>query len=301
MINLSARTILKLAAFLSVIAIGVAPVYGQVAPATGQTAPIKGHVFPVTAQMVSVKGQIAPVGGATLNFFQTYKKVMHLMDLKEISREALADYDKALDLLIAEDINGALDALESAQVTDVMKEESRVLWAPYSLLIGDRGLYSRGTAFLQRLTLEHPKLAHLHTDLAATYGMYAGWLKDHDPQHLLGVSGLSLAEYEVALALGPDSFQANYGHATYLTYVPGREAEWEKEFRKLIAMRPADMHGYPFPAVYQSFVDGLIRSGQEWKARSVLKEALALYPKSQGLQALARKLPPEEQQGTPKE
>lgn len=145
---------------------------------TGQNAPIKGKVFPVTGQVAPVNGQIAPVSAATLNFFQTYKKVMHLMDLKEISREALADYDKALDLLIAGDINGALDALESAQVTDVMKEESRVLWAPYSLLIGDRGLYPRGTAFLQRLTLEHPKLAHLHTDLAATYGMYAGWLKD---------------------------------------------------------------------------------------------------------------------------
>lgn len=298
MISLSARTVLKLTVLISVIAITGAPAKGQVAPVGGQAAgaktPIKGQVFPVTGQGISVSG-------ATLNFFQTYKRVMHLMDLKEISREALADYDKAVDLLVAGDVNGSLDALESAQVTDVLKEESRVLWAPYSLLIGDRGLYPRGTAFLQRLTLEHPKLAHLHTDLAATYGMYAGWLKDHDPQRLLGVSGLSLAEYEVALALGPDAFQANYGHATYLTYVPGREAEWEKEFRKLIAMRPADMHGYPFPAVYQSFVDGLIRSGQEWKARSVLKEALALYPKSAGLQALARKLPAEEQQSTPKE
>lgn len=301
MISLSARTVLKLAVVISVIAITGAPAKGQIAPLNGQVAPVSGAKTPIKGQVFPVTGSGTSVSPATLNFFQTYKRVMHLMDLKEISREALADYDKAVDLLVAGDFSGSLDALESAQVTDVLKEESRVLWAPYSLLIGDRGLYPRGTAFLQRLTLEHPKLAHLHTDLAATYGMYAGWLRDHDPQRLLGVSGLSLAEYEVALALGPDAFQANYGHATYLTYVPGREAEWEKEFRKLIAMRPADMHGYPFPAVYQSFVDGLIRSGQEWKARSVLKEALALYPKSAGLQALARKLPAEEQQSTPKE
>ncbi|PYP83519.1 MAG: hypothetical protein DMF61_23140 [Blastocatellia bacterium AA13] len=275
MITTSVRAIVKLAAFVFAIAVGAASANGQDIPTGG----------------APVRGQITAVGGATLNFFQQYKRVMHLMDLKEISREALAEYDKAVDLLTAGDSDGALDALESAQVIDVLKEESRVLWAPYSTLIGDRGLYPRGIAFLQRLTLEHPKLPHLHTDLAATYGMYAGWLKMHDPRHMLGVSQLSLSEYEVALALGPDAFQANYGHATYLSYMPGREADWEKEFRKLIAMRPADMHGYPFPAVYQSFIDGLIRSGQEQKARLVLKEALALYPKSPGLQSLARKLP----------
>lgn len=248
-------------------------------------------LFVIAIAVTSAHGQAAPASEGTLRFFQQYKRVTHLMDVKEISREALGAYDKAVDLLTAGDVEGALDALEAAQVTDATKEESRVLWAPYAQLINDRGLHKRAIAFLRGLTLDHPKLAHLHTNLAATYGMYAGWLKDHEPDKLIGVSGLSLAEYEVALALNPDSFQTNYGHATYLSYVPGKEAVWEKEFRKLISMRPADMHGYPFASVYQSFVEALIRSDQEQKARMVLKEGLVLYPKSAGLQALAKKLP----------
>lgn len=263
MISIAVRTIVKLTALMFVIVAGVAP----------------------------VNGQSAPLKEGTLRFIQTYKRVMHGMDLKEISREALADYDKAVDLLTAGDVNRGLDAIEAAQVTDAMKDESRVLWAPYAQVIDDRGLFPRALAFLQRLTLDHPKLAHLHTNLASTYGMYAGWLKDNDPKKMLGTSQLSLSEYEVALALAPDAFQAIYGHATYLSYVPGKEEVWEKGFRKLISMRPADMHGYPFSAVYQSFVDGLIRSGQEQKARMVLKEGLILYPTSAGLQALAKRLP----------
>lgn len=153
------------------------------------------------------------------------------------------------------------------------------------------GSSPRALAFLQKLTLDHPKRAHLHTNLASTYGMYAGWLKDNDPKKMLGTSQLSLSEYEVALALRPDSFQASYGHAIFMTHVPGKEEIWEKEFRKLISMRPADLHGYPFPSVYQSFADGLIRSGQDQKARMVLKEGLVLYPASAGLQALAKGLP----------
>lgn len=250
-------------------------------------------IFVISIVGAEANGQATPIKEETLRFFKEYNRIMHLMEHKEISREALADFDRAFEFVNAGNANGALDALEAAQTKDVMKEESRVLWAPYSQLIADQGLFTRGTAFLQKLTIEHPKLSHLHTNLASIYGMYAGWLKANDPKRLIGISQLSLAEYEVALALDPDSFQANYGQATYLSYVPGKQDVWEKQFRKLISMRPADLHGFPFASVYYSFVDALIRSDQEKKARMVLKEALALYPKSAGLQALAKRLPDE--------
>ncbi len=232
------------------------------------------------------------VSPETLRFFQEYKRITHLMEQKEISREALAAYDRAVEAVTAGKIDGAFDALEEALNTDIKKDESRVLWAPYNQLIFDQAQFKRGIGFLQNISLKQPKLPHVHTFLASTYGMYAGWLKDRDRIGMLNTSGQSLAEYEVALALDPNSFQALMGHATYLSYVPGKEAVWEAEFRKLIAMRPADLHGFPFISVYYAFVEGLLRSGQDMKARLVLNEALQLYPKSVALQTLDKKLPP---------
>lgn len=48
MISLSVRTIVRLAALMSVIAIGVAPVNGQVAPVNAQIAPVNGQAAPVS-------------------------------------------------------------------------------------------------------------------------------------------------------------------------------------------------------------------------------------------------------------
>jgi tetratricopeptide (TPR) repeat protein len=226
----------------------------------------------------------------TLHYFAEYKRITHLMEQKEISREALAAFDRAVDAVLAGKVGAAMDALEEALRTDIKKEESRVLWSPYSQLISDQGQFKRGLEFLQNISLQQPKLAYVHTFLASTYGMYAGWLKDRDRQAMLRVSNQSLDEYEVSLALDPNSFQALMGHAIYLSYVPGKEMVWEAEFRKLLAMRPADTHGFPFSSVYYAFIEGLIRSGQEDRARLVLNEGLKLYPKSAGLLELDGKL-----------
>ncbi|HYX26965.1 MAG TPA: hypothetical protein VE863_00255 [Pyrinomonadaceae bacterium] len=230
------------------------------------------------------------ISAETLKFLEHYKRIVHVMDPKEVSREALAAYDRAVDAATAGNTEGAFKALEEALSTDIKKDESRVLWAPYSQLIADRGEFKRALGFLQNISIQRPKLAHVHTFLASTYGMYAGWLRDRDRAEMLKASSQSLAEYEVALALDPDSFQALMGHAMYLTYVPGKEAVWEAEFRRLIAMRPGDLHGFPFPSVYSAFVSGLIKSGRDAEARLVLTEGLTLYPKSLGLQALETKL-----------
>lgn len=256
---------------------------------------------PAAAQTSAPPPAAAPVAAPmdTAHFLQEYKRIVHLMDPKEVSREALAAYDQAVEAAVAGKFNEAFDKLEAAQTLDAKKEESRVLWAPYAQLINEQAQFPRGLAFLQTLAFAYPKLAHLHTNLASTYGMYAGWLKERDRNMMLQVSNQSRAEYEVALALNPNSFQALFGHATYLSYVPGQDEVWEAEFRKLIAMRPADLHGFPFSAVYQAFVSALVRNEQSDKARRVLQEGLQLYPKSAALQALATTLaakPPESTQ-----
>lgn len=244
----------------------------------------------LVASSPQIYSQNIAVTPNTIAYFREYLRIVRAMSAEQISDQARALYEKAVTLVELSKVNETLDTLEAGMLADVRREESRVMWAPYARLLGEIGLFNRGIEFLRKLSLQYPKLVHLHASLAGTYGMYYGQVRGKDNDLASKLAQMALGEHEVALALDPNYFQALLGHAMSISHIPSKQHIWEAEYIRLLSQRPTDLHGFPFFTVYKAFIEALINSGDEKKARRVLKDGLQMYPTSAALQALSKKL-----------
>ena len=139
----------------------------------------------------------------------------------------------------------------------------------------------RAASFFRSLTVEHPNDPEVLAAAGNALGIALPELNaaGAPPAVAARWSAQAQSDYAKALKIDPDNFSARLGQAIFLSYIPGRFSECNRQFEKLLTLRTRypNRH-YPWGMVYVQWARAASRNGQPERARQILEKGRATVP-----------------------